>query len=105
MQAQPDTVAPSGHHLPVPFFVSSRAYGVAVHGLQESVFQFNTVRPDAAVFKVVGPALRFSILTGSTPLDVVAGHARMTGPAALPPLWAFGVWKTVQPGAAGFGSV
>ncbi len=93
-----DTISAGGNHVSVPFFVSSRAYGVAVHGTQESVFQLNTVRPDAAIFKVIGSTLHFTLLTERTPLDVVAHHATMVGPPARPPLWAFGVWKTVLGG-------
>ncbi len=95
VQGELDTIRPAGNHLPVPFFASSRAYGVAVHGTEESVFQLNTVRPDAVIFKVIGPRLSFTVLTGPTPLDVVSQHAKTIGPPALPPLWAFGVWKTV----------
>ncbi len=98
VQGQLDTVDRRGNHLPVPFFVSNRAYGLAVHGMEESVFQLNTVRPDAATFKVIGPSLRFTLFTGPTPLDVVSEHAKVSGPPALPPLWAFGVWKTVVGG-------
>jgi len=50
VQGALDTVSAEGNYVSVPFFVSSRAYGVAVHGTQESVFQLNTVRPDAAVW-------------------------------------------------------
>jgi len=98
--AQLDSVRPISNHLPVPFFVSSRAYGVQVHGMEESVFQLNTVRSDAAIFKVRGPSLHFTVFIGRTPLDVVARHAKASGPPALPPLWAFGVWKTVLGGEA-----
>ncbi|MBI4638646.1 MAG: hypothetical protein HY727_20095 [Candidatus Rokubacteria bacterium] len=98
VQAQLDTLEPRGNHVAVPFFVSTRAYGVAVHGADESVFQLATVRPDAAIFKVVGPTLGFTVFTGATPLDVIAEHAKTAGTPALPPLWAFGVWKTVLGG-------
>src|SRR5262249_29422871 len=100
VQGQLDTVDRAGNHLPVPFFVSSRAWGVAVHGPQESVFQLNTVRHDAAIVKAIGKTLRFTLFTGRTPLDVVAEHAKTTGLPPLPPLWAFGVWKTVLGGEA-----
>ncbi len=100
VQGQPDSIEPSGNHLPVPFFVSSRRYGVQVRGMDEAIFQLNTVRRDAAIIKVRGATLEFTILTGSTPLDVVAAHARATGAVALPPLWAFGVWKTLVGGEA-----
>lgn len=98
VQGRLDTVDRRGNHLPVPFLVSNRAYGLAVHGMEESVFQLNTVRRDAATFKVIGPSLHFTLFTGPTPLDVVSEYARVSGPAALPPLWAFGVWKTVVGG-------
>lgn len=98
VNGQPDTLHPGGNHLPVPFFVSSRSYGVQAHGMDESVFQLNTVRPDAAIFKTRGAALHFTVFTAETPLQVVAAHAKAAGPPAVPPRWAFGVWKTVLGG-------
>lgn len=98
VQGQPDTLAPTGTYLPVPFLVSSRRYGIKVNGMDESVVHLNTVRRDALIFKARGASLDFTIFTGRTPLEVVAAHARAMGPPALPPPWAFGVWKTVLGG-------
>lgn len=100
VQPRPDTVDPRGTHLPIPFLLSSRAYGLVVLGNEEAVFHLNTVRPDAVIVKALARQLDFTILVGDTPLDVAADHARSTGPPALPPPWAFGVWKTVIGGEA-----
>lgn len=100
VQPRPDTLDPRGTHLPVPFLLSSRAYGLVVLGTEEAVFHLNTVRPDAVIVKALARQLHFTVLVGDSPLDVAADHARLTGPPALPPPWAFGVWKTVIGGEA-----
>ena len=96
-----DALDASGNHLPVAFFLSSYGYGVLVDSPQTSVFQLNTVRPDAAIVKVWAPELRLVLLHGPEPLAVLREHAALVGRPSLPPMWAFGVWKTALGGETG----
>lgn len=96
-----DALDASGNHLPVPFLLSTYGYGLLVDTPHVSVFQLNTVRPDAAIVKVRAPEMRIVLIHGPDPLTVLREHTDLVGRPSLPPIWAFGVWKTVLGGEAG----
>jgi len=77
----------------IPFFVGfhrGRAFGVLLDNTFRSVFDFAQSDPDAIRFGAAGGPIDYYVLCGPTPKEVVSAYAWLTGPAPLPPLWAFG---------------
>ena len=83
-----------GTYKPVPFFVSSRGYGLLIESFARPVMEMASVRSDAYAAIVEEPALQFVVMDGPRPLTVLSRYADLTGHWPLPPKWAFGVWKT-----------
>jgi len=82
-----------GTYKPVPFFVSSRGYGLLVESFARPVMEMASVRSDAYATTVEEPALQLVVMDGPEPLTVLTRYADLTGHWPLPPRWAFGVWK------------
>lgn len=82
-------------YMPIPFLLSSAGYGVYVESTRW--MQFDLTAPDRWTLEAeVGGdgALRLVWFTGDDPLDIIGSFTQMTGPAALPPDWAFGLWMS-----------
>ena len=77
-------------HVPVPFFVSTRAYGMFVETLAPGAFDVASTDASrvSATFETRTAAV--TLYTGEKPADVVAAYTRQTGLPRLPPRWAFG---------------
>lgn len=78
------------HHVPVPFFVSTRAYGVFVESRATGAFDLAATDPSrvSATFETSRASV---VLFGrETPAQVVAAYTRRTGLPRLPPRWVFG---------------
>ncbi len=77
----------------IPFFLgfrAGRAFGVLLDNTFRSVFDFAQSDPEAIRFGAAGGPIDYYVMAGPTPKDVVSAYAWLTGPAPLPPLWAFG---------------
>ena len=84
-------------YLPIPFLLSSAGYGLYVESNRWMQFDLATTRSDCWTLEAdLGPdeCLTLRWLTGDTPLDIIAQFTRLTGPASLPPKWAFGLWMS-----------
>jgi alpha-D-xyloside xylohydrolase len=77
---------------PVPFFMSSRGYGMFVHGSAPATFDMgasyhgsNALLGDDELdlFVFLGP-----------PKEVLDAYTTLTGKAPGPPLWSFGLWMS-----------
>jgi alpha-D-xyloside xylohydrolase len=77
-------------HVPVPFYVSNRGYGLFWEDPHPSFFDLGADADDRVrVTYNTGEPMVLHVITGGDPLAVAARYGRLTGPAALPPLWAF----------------
>jgi len=81
-------------YLNVPFFLSSRGYGVFVHHASKIVYELGFPSTITGSFRVEDPYLDYFLIYGPNPKQVLARYADLTGRAALPPLWSFGVWMS-----------
>ncbi|WP_394173210.1 TIM-barrel domain-containing protein [Guptibacillus hwajinpoensis] len=84
-------------YLPVPFFISSRGYGLYLSTDHYSVFDFahhysNRLKISCDVQSQVLHS-SFNLFTG-TPKEIVSQFTIHTGKAQLPPVWAFGPWMS-----------
>ncbi len=81
-------------YLNVPFFMSSRGYGVFVHHASKIVHELGFPSTISGSFRVEDPYLDYFLIHGPSPKKVLARYADLTGRAPLPPLWSFGVWMS-----------
>ena len=112
-------------HAPVPFYVSSRGYGVFVDTVRflkvyarvgnrkgspnnpppvdrnpppgEPAPRWSAQPPsDAVELLVDGPGAEIVVLAGETMSDIVSRYNLLSGGGALPPLWGLGFWHRVH---------
>ncbi len=77
-------------HVPVPFYVSDRSYGLFFEDPHPSFFDFGVQAEERVrVTWNTSETLALHVITAESPLDVASRYGRLTGPAALPPVWAF----------------
>jgi alpha-glucosidase (family GH31 glycosyl hydrolase) len=84
-------------YMPVPFLLSSAGYGVHVESSRWMQFDLAASRPDRWTLEAdIGPdeTLAATWFAGGDPLEIAAQFTQRTGPAVLPPLWAFGLWMS-----------
>ncbi|HVZ36164.1 MAG TPA: alpha-xylosidase, partial [Polyangiaceae bacterium] len=80
----------------VPFFLTSRGYGVLVNSTARVSFEIGTERVMRAQFAVPGEDLDYFFIRGPTPKQVLRRLGTLAGRPALPPLWSFGLWLTTS---------
>jgi alpha-D-xyloside xylohydrolase len=76
----------------VPFYLSSRGYGLLVDSGTATEFDLSQSTHSCVQIVVPDDLIDYYVLAGPTPAQVLARYARLTGPATLPPKWAFGTW-------------
>ena len=80
----------------VPFFTSSRGYGVFVNTPARVSFEVGSENVSKTAFSVQGETLEFFIFGGDTIADVIERYTALTGRPALPPPWSFGLWLSTS---------
>lgn len=78
---------------PVPFYMSSRGYGVFVHGSTPMLFDLGDSYGDAQVLYAGDDSLDLFVFLGN-PKQVLTRYTRLTGRSPTPPLWSFGLWMS-----------
>jgi alpha-D-xyloside xylohydrolase len=76
---------------PVPFFMSSRGYGVFVHTSAPATFDLGHSYDGAATVYLGDDLLDLFVFFGS-PKEILSEYTALTGRAPTPPLWTFGLW-------------
>ena len=82
-----------GMYKPVPFFLSSRGYGMFVHSTAPMVFDFGRDYAGASTLMVGDDVLDVFVFLGE-PGEVLDEYTDLTGKAPMPPLWSFGLWMS-----------
>ena len=80
----------------IPFFVSSRNYGVFVDHPEKVTFEVASENVSKTAFSVQGQRLEYFIFGGSTVADVLERYTDLTGKPALPPAYSFGLWLSTS---------
>src|SRR5919112_1014238 len=80
----------------VPFYLSSRGYGVLVADPGPVSFEVASENTSAVQFSVEGQTLRFYVVDGPAPAAVLERYTALTGRPALPPAWSFGLWLSTS---------
>jgi alpha-D-xyloside xylohydrolase len=81
-------------YLPVPFFLSTRGFGVFINHASRVVCELGWPSQVTAAFRVDDPYLDYFLIYGPTPREILARYWLLTGRGARPPLWAFGIWMS-----------
>lgn len=82
-----------GMYKPIPFFMSSRGYGMFVHSTAPMVYDFGRDFSGASTLMVGDDVLDLFIFLGE-PKEVLDQYTDLTGKAPMPPLWSFGTWMS-----------
>ncbi len=78
---------------PIPFYLSSRGYGVFMHTSSPITCDFGKYYSGVNAMMIGDDELDLFIFLGE-PRDVLEEYTRITGRAAMPPLWSFGFWMS-----------
>jgi alpha-D-xyloside xylohydrolase len=78
---------------PIPFFMSSRGYGMFVHSSSPMTFDMGASFHAANNLLIGDDDLDMFVFLGE-PKDVLDEYTKLTGKAAMPPLWSFGLWMS-----------
>jgi alpha-D-xyloside xylohydrolase len=78
----------------VPFFVSTRGYGIFVDSI--TCIRFDMAASNHATFSLVVPdtALDYYVIAGPELKTIIARYASLVSFSILPPKWAFGLWMS-----------
>ena len=82
-----------GMYKPVPFFLSSRGYGMFMHTSAPMTCDFGNTYVGANKLFMGDEIMDLFVFVGK-PRDVLNEYTNITGKAAMPPLWSFGTWMS-----------
>jgi len=78
---------------PIPFFMSSRGYGVFMHTSTPITCDFGKNFSGLYSLMLGDDELDLFVFLGS-PKEILNEYTNLTGKAAMPPLWSFGLWMS-----------
>lgn len=78
---------------PVPFFISSRGYGMFVHTSAPLTCDFGASYVGATKVFMADETLDMFLFLGS-PKNILNEYTELTGKSPMPPLWSFGTWMS-----------
>ena len=78
----------------IPFYLSSRGYGVFYHTSYNSKLSLADHSTRSVQFLCDRATLDAFLIGGSTPEHILCSYRMLTGFPAMPPLWSFGIWMS-----------
>ena len=78
---------------PVPFFMSSRGYGMFMHTSAPLTCDFGNTYVGANKLFMGDEALDLFVFLGN-PKEILNEYTEITGKSSMPPLWSFGTWMS-----------
>lgn len=78
---------------PVPFFMSSRGYGVFMHTSTPITCDFGKYFSGVSSLMIGDEELDLFMFIGE-PKDILDAYTDLTGKSPVPPLWSFGFWMS-----------
>ncbi len=97
----PKNPSPNGRGMtgvPIPFFISTRGYGIWVESTTRTGFDFGSETSSAWRMYTTEPRLKYRIFIGDSPRAILAAFTLLTGRASLPAPWVFGPRRRVDHG-------
>ena len=83
-----------GSYKPVPFFMSSRGFGVWVDTYMPGSFDLSATERFTSRLRFRDRSLRVVFFAGPAFADILDAFTAVTGRTRVPPPWAFGLWKS-----------
>uniref|UniRef100_L2GAH3 alpha-D-xyloside xylohydrolase n=1 Tax=Colletotrichum fructicola (strain Nara gc5) TaxID=1213859 RepID=L2GAH3_COLFN len=80
----------------VSFWLSSKGYGVFIDTPGKVDFEIGSERCNRLQTVVEGQRLKWYIIYGPTPKDILKRYTTLTGKAGKVPSWSFGLWLTTS---------
>ncbi|RED61633.1 alpha-xylosidase [Cohnella lupini] len=80
----------------IPFYLTSRGYGVFVNHPELVSFEVGSEIVSKTQFSVQGESLEYFLIGGDSLKDVLRNYTSLTGKPALPPAWSYGLWLTTS---------
>ena len=80
----------------IPFYLTNQGYGVFVNDPGAVSYEVGSEVVSRVQFSVPGETLEYFVIYGPTPMEVLRKYTALTGRAALPPAWSFGLWLTTS---------
>jgi alpha-D-xyloside xylohydrolase len=78
---------------PIPFFMSSRGYGMFMHTSTPITCDFGKYFNNVSSLMIGDDELDLFVFLGE-PKDILNEYTNLTGKAQMPPLWSFGLWMS-----------
>lgn len=82
-----------GMYKPIPFFMSSRGYGMFIHTSTPMTLDFGNSFSGVNSMMIGDDELDLFVFLGS-PKQILDEYTQLTGKSPLPPLWSFGLWMS-----------
>ncbi len=80
----------------VPFYLSSRGYGVLVNDAAHVSFEVGSEAVERVQFSVPGEVLEYFVIAGPTPKQVLSRYTALTGRPPVVPAWSYGLWLSTS---------
>jgi len=82
-----------GEYKPVPFFMSSRGYGMFMHTSTPITCDFGNAFNGVSSLMIGDDKLDLFVFLGE-PKEILDEYTKLTGKSPMPPLWSFGLWMS-----------
>ena len=80
----------------IPFYVTSGGYGVFTEHPELVSYEVGSEVNTRVQFSVAGSRLRYHVIAGPTPKDVLRRYTGLTGRPARLPAWSYGLWLSTS---------
>jgi alpha-D-xyloside xylohydrolase len=80
----------------IPFYMTNRNYGVYADHTSNVSFEVASEKVSYVCMSVPGEELRFHVIYGENPKEVLTHYTAITGRPALLPAWSFGLWLSTS---------
>lgn len=80
----------------VPFYISSRAYGVFINHSEPVSMEISTDHVERTAFSVPGERLDFCLIAGESMKGVLTKYTDLTGKPGQIPDWSLGLWLSTS---------
>lgn len=78
---------------PIPFYLSSKGYGVFMHTSSPITCDFGKYFNSVSSLMIGDDQLDLFLFIGE-PKDILNSYTELTGKSPMPPLWSFGLWMS-----------
>ena len=76
--------------------MTNKGYGVFVDHTDNVSFEVASEKVECVGFSVKGEELRYYLIYGPKPADVIRRYTDLTGKPALLPAWSYGLWLSTS---------